>query len=216
MNKYHICPINLNNDFFDNFYNYLSKKQLEVHFNNHYLKYIENINIFVNENIDLYEKSIIGFNINEINSTDEKTEYSISNRSKFLNKLSINSKNITAEHSINQTYFHELFFTSIVEESNSKTYFNKYFDKIFENMNVFKDFYEEYMKIGKKHFASGWLCFIYSDNKLNILETPDAIIPNGNIVACVDLWEHSYYIDYLSNREKYLDKTKIECIVEWS
>jgi len=120
MNKYHIFPIKLNSEFFYQFNNYLSKKQLEVHFNNHYLKYIENINIFVNENMDLCEKSIIGFNIDEINSTNGKIEYVISDRSKFLNKLSINSKNITAEHNINQAYFHELFFTSIIEESNSK------------------------------------------------------------------------------------------------
>ena len=200
-----ILPLNLDNIFFIQFKNYLSKKQMEVHFNNHYLKYIEKINNFIKENIDIYEKSIIGFNDYEINLFEKS--YNISKRPIFLKKLSKNSKNIAAQNSINQAYFHELFFTSITDEFNSKTYFNKYFDKIFKNILIFKDFYNEYMKIGKQHFASGWLCFLYDNNKLTIVDTPDAIIPNGNIVACVDLWEHSYYIDYLSDREKYLHNT---------
>ena len=200
-----ILPLRLNNGFFIQFENYLSKKQMEVHFNNHYLKYIEKINIYIKENIDIYEKSIIDFNNYELNLFEKS--YNISNRPMFLKKLSKNSKNITAQNSINQAYFHELFFTSIVDEFKLKKYFNKYFDKIFKNQNIFKDFYNEYMKIGKQHFASGWLCFLYNNDKLTIVDTPDAVIPNGNIIACVDLWEHSYYIDYLSDREKYLDKT---------
>ena len=200
-----LLPLKTDNSFFLQFENYFSKKQMEVHFNNHYLKYIEKINIFIIENIDIYEKSIIDFNINELNSFI-RTSYNISNRPIFLKKLSINSKNIITQNNINQAYFHELFFTSIVKESLSKIYFNKYFNDIFKNKNIFKDFYKEYMKIGKKHFASGWLCFLYNNNKLTIIDTPDAIIPDDNIIACIDLWEHSYYIDYLWDKETYLHK----------
>ena len=176
-----ISPLRIDNLFFLQFENYLSKKQIEVHFNNHYLKYIEKINIFITENIEIYEKSIIGFNNYELNSFE--IAFNISNRQIFLKKLSKNSKNITAQNSINQAYFHELFFTSIIDEQQSRICFDKYFDKIFKNKNIFKDFYNEYMKIGKQHFASGWLCFLYNNDKLTIVDTPDAIIPYGIILT---------------------------------
>jgi len=210
MNINYILPLKIDDGFFIQFGIFLSKKQMEVHFNNHYLKYIENINNFITENKNIYEKTIIGFN--DINLFDNT--YNISARILFLKKISINSKNITAQHNINQAFFHELFFTSIISESKSKIYFNQYFEEIFSNQYEFKIFYDEYMKIGQQHFASGWLCFIYNNKKLSIIDTPDAIIPDGNIVACVDLWEHSYYIDYISNKKEYLDK--IFLLLNWN
>jgi superoxide dismutase len=204
-------PIVLKERYFLQFDDYLSEKQMSVHFIDHYLKYLSNTNIFIKKNMDIY-KNIISLlpddNINVIKMT-----YMMSPRNIFLQLLSKQYTNISEKNNISQVFFHELFFTSITTKMNSLQYFNTYMEDIFGNQKNVEEFYKTYIDIGKKHFASGWLCFLYDNGKLFVIDTPDAIIPEGNIVTCVDLWEHSYYIDYLWNREDYLKK--IFLLLNW-
>lgn len=63
---------------------------------------------------------------------------------------------------------------------------------------------------GMSHFGSGWL-FI-TKNKENHLElftisNAEIIKTQNTILSVIDLWEHSYYIDYKSNKLKYLQNS---------
>jgi Fe-Mn family superoxide dismutase len=211
MDNVYISALEIGDSFFKQFKNYFSEEQMKVHFNNHYLKYVSNVNTFIKENINIYKKTISELNNININLFD--TPYISSERIKFIKLFSKKCKNKTLTNNINQLFFHELFFTGIATNEKSIKYFNTYMEEIFGNKNNFENFYKEYMDIGKKHFASGWLCFMFKNNKLTIMDTQDAVIPEGNMVACVDVWEHSYYIDYTWNKEEYLKK--ILLLLNW-
>ena len=200
-----LLPIKLKDGFIFQFYDYISPKQVDVHFVGHYLKYLENTNKFIKDNMDIYKKTIAQVYHGNANLNSFDTIYMISLRSKFLQLFS-KTCNVPARNNISQVFFHELYFTGITAQINSQEYFNIYFKDIFGNKENFKNFYKKYIDVSVKHFASGWTCFMYKNGMLDIIDTPNAIIPEGEIVYCVDLWEHAYYIDFLFHRKEYLEK----------
>lgn len=62
---------------------------------------------------------------------------------------------------------------------------------------------------GQKHFASGWLWWVVSDQGFEAIATDNADTPilwDQNPLWCIDLWEHAYYLDYTSGRDEFLDR----------
>ena len=86
---------------------------------------------------------------------------------------------------------------------------------LFSQPNSFDLFNQKFMDLGTKFFGSGWLWIIkQDDNTLDLVTTPDAVVPiDQDICACIDLWEHAYYIDYEYERKKYL--TNVFKLINW-
>ena len=76
---------------------------------------------------------------------------------------------------------------------------------------------EKFNDIATKHFGSGWCWLVKSGDGLKIVDTHDATNPitedKGTPLLTIDIWEHSYYLDYMNDRAKYLDK--VWNIVNW-
>ena len=70
----------------------------------------------------------------------------------------------------------------------------------------FKNIFEE---LSNKFFGSGYvvLC-VDNNNKLTIQSYNNAdnsILHELNTLLIIDLWEHSYYIDYRNDRKRYIE-----------
>jgi Fe-Mn family superoxide dismutase len=69
-------------------------------------------------------------------------------------------------------------------------------------------FKEDFAKSALANFGSGWTWLVKSDNKLSIVNTSNADMPQKSnkvpLLTC-DIWEHAYYIDYRNNRAGYLE-----------
>ena len=68
------------------------------------------------------------------------------------------------------------------------------------------------------HFASGW-AWLVSDGqaRLRVVATRDAGNPlreGATPLLAIDLWEHAYYLDYLSERERYVSNV-IAHLLDW-
>lgn len=63
---------------------------------------------------------------------------------------------------------------------------------------------------GMSHFGSGWL-FITQNKEAHLelftISNAEIIKTTNTILSVIDLWEHSYYIDYKSNKLKYLQNS---------
>lgn len=73
----------------------------------------------------------------------------------------------------------------------------------------------DFIEKAKGQFGSGWCWLCVEDGKLVNITTANAGIPNfisnrKPLLVC-DLWEHSYFCDYTTNREKYI-KNWFKCI----
>jgi len=177
----------------------LSKKQSNVHYQGHYMKYIKKFNSLI---------------------TTDKKLYILYKKSRchenFRNILIVASINFFEEnsdiyHNASQIYNHELYWSILTTKKESLMQLCELKNNLFKSEHNLSSFYEKFINDGISHFGSGWL-WIYYDNinkKISTTTTHDSKIPLNNIkiLGCIDLWEHAYYIDYESDRKKYLEKS---------
>ncbi|AYV79923.1 MAG: superoxide dismutase [Gaeavirus sp.] len=186
---------------------YIGEKQTDIHYNGHYMKYINNFNKYLTT-----DKHVIQ-TYNELAKTYDTTQF----RNKLLLTITETNDNTSdLYHNVAQIFNHELYWNSLTDINKSLYALCTYKNKLFKSDKDLTNFYNDYIDKGTKLFGSGWLWIITSNNnnKLELITTSDAIIPlTHNFIAVIDLWEHAYYIDYLSERKKYLEKTFK--IIDW-
>jgi superoxide dismutase, Fe-Mn family len=76
---------------------------------------------------------------------------------------------------------------------------------------------KQFIQAGVTQFGSGWAWFVVKNGKIEILKTPNGenpIIHDSIAILGVDVWEHSYYIDYRNRRADYL-QAFIDNLVNW-
>ena len=75
----------------------------------------------------------------------------------------------------------------------------------------------DFVNAGVTQFGSGWAWLTLKDGKLEVTKTPNGENPlmhGGKPILGVDVWEHSYYIDYRNARPKYLEAW-FDNLVNW-
>ena len=89
--------------------------------------------------------------------------------------------------------------------------------KITEDLGGVDKFKEDFIEAGKGQFGSGWAWLALKGGKLEVMKTPNGenpLVHGATPILGVDVWEHSYYIDYRNKRPDYL-KAFIENLVNW-
>lgn len=87
-----------------------------------------------------------------------------------------------------------------------------------EAFGSYDAFRSEFINAGVSQFGSGWAWLVLNDQgALEILKTANADNPlthGKSALLGVDVWEHSYYIDYRNARPKYMEAF-IDNMVNW-
>jgi len=167
---------------------YVSDRTLSIHYNNHYLKYLKNLN-------DLLIKENYNFKYTKEELFNHIDEFHISVRDKILFNLG-------------GVVNHELYFYNISGLKNNIPVgsIKNGIDKIYGNYEMFK---KEFKKMALELVGSGYTYLVINKNKeLQIINMSNQESPYlyGMIpVIAIDLWEHAYYLDYQNNKEKYID-----------
>jgi Fe-Mn family superoxide dismutase len=82
----------------------------------------------------------------------------------------------------------------------------------------FATFRTKFIEAGMGQFGSGWAWLVSDDTgALSIAKTPNGDNPltkGQHAILGVDVWEHSYYIDYRNARQKYLE-TFVDKLINW-
>ncbi|RUT31038.1 superoxide dismutase [Arsenicitalea aurantiaca] len=85
------------------------------------------------------------------------------------------------------------------------------------DLGGFDKFREDFLAAGAGQFGSGWAWLALQDGKLAVTKTPNGenpLVHGGTPLLGVDVWEHSYYIDYRNARPKYLEAW-FDNLVNW-
>jgi len=73
-------------------------------------------------------------------------------------------------------------------------------------------------EVATGHFGSGWAWLeVDSGGRLRVTATADAGNPlreGGTPLLAIDVWEHAYYLDYLNERERYVEAV-IAHLLDW-
>jgi Fe-Mn family superoxide dismutase len=85
------------------------------------------------------------------------------------------------------------------------------------DLGGFDKFRADFVQAGLTQFGSGWAWLSVKDGKLAISKTPNGENPlmhGAKPILGVDVWEHSYYIDYRNLRQKYLEAF-VDNLINW-
>lgn len=85
------------------------------------------------------------------------------------------------------------------------------------DLGGFDKFKADFIAAGTTQFGSGWAWLSVKDGKLEISKTPNGenpLVHGASPILGVDVWEHSYYIDYRNARPKYLEAF-VDSLINW-
>jgi len=181
----HFSPIKLPYKY-DALEPYIDEETMEIHYNKHYLGYLNKFNKLVDK-YDIHEEVIpIMQNIDNYPIEVRDNGGGYVNHSLFWKMLRPNPKG----------------------KSNRPK--GAIMRKIIEGYGTFGQFKEMILEASKKRFGSGWIWWVMNrDGTTNIMATPyqdNPYMPEYNAYPLlgIDVWEHSYYLKYDADREKYV------------
>ncbi len=171
---------------------YMSRETLEYHHDKHHQAYVTNGNKL------LQDSGLEGKSLEEI----VKASFG-KNQGLFNN---------AAQH-----YNHTHFWKWMKKNGGGNKLPEKLAKAIDSDLGGFDKFRADFLAAGAAQFGSGWAWLAVKNGKLEISKTPNGENPlvHGAIpILGVDVWEHSYYIDYRNARPKYLEAF-IDHLVNW-
>lgn len=124
-------------------------------------------------------------------------------RENFHNYLQQNKSNNTPlANNLRQIFLHNKFWENLLKDLSELSENQNFFEKINEQTAFWKDMMKLYI------FGSGWVIAYAYQGELKVGFFRNAQIPDGEIVFVIDLWEHSFYLDYQNRRNEYLEGCK--------
>lgn len=160
---------------------YISRQTMDRHYNAHYLGYCDNLaKLIPDENKDLVK----------------------------IIKQSFGRKNeleVKIYNNAGQIFNHDQFWACLKLGTQLSTDFAKVIDG---NFGSFEGFASKIIEVGAGLFGSGWVWLVRNQSGLEICATSNADSPatdhSVRILACIDIWEHAYYLDYQQDRKSYI------------
>ncbi len=171
---------------------YMSAETLQYHHDKHHLAYVDNLN-----------KLLPGSGL-EGKSLEEIVKESFGKNQGIFNNAG-------------QDYNHNHFWKWMKKDGGGRKLPGALQAKIDSDLGGYDKFREAFIEAGKGQFGSGWAWLSLKNGKLEVSKTPNGenpLVHGGLPLLGVDVWEHSYYIDYRNQRPKYLEAF-VDHLVNW-
>lgn len=171
---------------------YMSRETLEYHHDKHHQAYVTNGN-----------KLLQGSGL-EGKSLEEIVKASFGKNPGLFNNA--------AQH-----YNHTHFWNWMKKNGGGKKLPGKLLKAIDSDLGGYDKFREDFLAAGAAQFGSGWAWLAVKNGKLEISKTPNGenpLVHGATPILGVDVWEHSYYIDYRNARPKYLEAF-VDHLINW-
>ncbi|MBL8894472.1 MAG: superoxide dismutase [Rhizobiales bacterium] len=172
---------------------YMSKETLEYHHDKHHQAYVTNGNNLLKDS-PLASKSV-----------------------EEICKIAYAEKNAGLVNNVGQHYNHVHFWQWMKKGGGGKSLPAKLQKAVDSDLGGYDKFRADFINAGVTQFGSGWAWVAVKDGKLTIMKTPNGENPlmhGAKPILGVDVWEHSYYIDYRNLRPKYLEAF-VDNLINW-
>ncbi|ALE04042.1 superoxide dismutase [Bartonella ancashensis] len=171
---------------------YMSRETLEYHHDKHYLTYLINANNFIKD-LKLEEKCLEDLVVESFNT------------------------HVGLFNNISQYYNHTHFWKWMKKDGGGSKIPEKLMKSLESSFGSYDKFRADFIVAGTSQFGSGWAWLAVQDGELKIMKTPNGenpLIHGAQPILGVDVWEHSYYIDYRNARPKYLEAF-VDHLINW-
>ena len=172
---------------------YMSAETLQFHHDKHHLAYVDNGNKFAGEGTKYAGKSIEAICLEA-----------------FM------AKDAPVINNIGQHYNHLHFWQWMKKGGGGKKLPGK-LETLVAAAGGYDKVRTDFINAGVTQFGSGWAWLALKGDKLEVMKTPNGENPlmhGAKPILGVDVWEHSYYIDYRNARQKYLEAF-VDHLVNW-
>ncbi|KAI3892034.1 hypothetical protein MKX03_030868 [Papaver bracteatum] len=189
---------------------HMSKETLEYHWGKHHRTYVDNLN-----------KQIIGTELDGLPLED-------------VVRITYNKGDpLPAFNNASQIWNHDFFWGSMTPGGGGKPS-GELLEMIERDFGSYENFITDFKAAASTQFGSGWAWLAYKanrldvgnavnpcpseeDEKLVVVKSPNAVNPlvwDYTPILTIDVWEHSYYIDYRNRRPDYIS-VFVENLVSW-
>ncbi|WP_332060309.1 superoxide dismutase [Bartonella sp. CB74] len=171
---------------------YMSRETLEYHHDKHHLAYLTKTNDLVKE---------LGLE-NESLENIIKTSF---------------KQNVGLFNNAAQCYNHNHFWLWMKKDGGGQKLPEKLAKAIESDLGGYDKFRADFINAAITQFGSGWAWVAVKNGKLEIMKTSNGenpLVYDAQPVLGVDVWEHSYYIDYRNARPKYLEAF-VDNLINW-
>ncbi len=172
---------------------YMSRETLEYHHDKHHKAYVDNGNKLA------AEAGMDGLSLEEIVKQSH-------------------GKNPGLFNNAGQHYNHIHFWKWMKGGGGGKNLPGKLQAAVDSDLGGYDKFRADFINAGTTQFGSGWAWLAVKNGKLEVMKTPNGENPlvHGAVpILGVDVWEHSYYIDYRNARPKYLEAF-VDNLINWN
>jgi Fe-Mn family superoxide dismutase len=172
---------------------YMSKETLEYHHDKHHQAYVTAGNNLLKDS-PLASKSV-----------------------EEICKIAYAEKNAGLINNVGQHYNHLHFWQWMKKGGGGKSLPGRLQKAIDSDLGGYDKMRTDFMNAGVTQFGSGWAWIAMRNGKLEIMKTPNGENPlmhGAKPILGVDVWEHSYYLDYRNLRPKYLE-AYVDNLVNW-
>lgn len=163
----------------------MCQETLELHHGKHHQAYVTALNGFVEKNADLQGKSL-----------------------EEIVQLSYNKPEMAPVFNNAGQHWNHILFWENMSPTGGKIP-GKLEKKIAEDFGSVDAFKDAFKAAGVGQFGSGWAWLVLAaDGKLKVTKTPNGSNPlatgEGKVLLALDVWEHSYYLDFRNRRPDYI------------
>lgn len=166
---------------------YIDDKTLDIHYNKHYQKYLDNLNNILKKNNYDYR-----YSMEELATRIDM--FNIETRAEIL-------------YNLGGCLNHELYFY-IMSNKGNKEPKGRLKEQINEEFGNYDNFKKEFKKKAIELKGSGSTALIIDKGKLKIVNNSNQDTPyyyRAYPIICMDMWEHSYYLKHYDNKNDYID-----------
>ncbi len=164
---------------------HMSQETLDFHYGKHHQAYVDNLN-----------KLIAG------------TDLETASLEEIIRQTAGSQDKAAIFNNAAQVYNHDFFWQNLRPADSTKEPGEKIASAISQAFGSLDSFYVQFKETAMSQFGSGWAWLAKDGDKLAIMKTANADNPLAHglePLIAVDVWEHSYYVDYRNRRADYLD-----------
>lgn len=172
---------------------YISKNTLEFHYGKHYKTYLDNLN-----------KLVVG------------TEYEAMTLEKIVRQTYSKPDKQAIFNNAAQSLNHQMFWRALKPNGGGEPK-GKLAELINKQFGSYDEFCQQFKTAALSQFGSGWAWLVQDGDKLEIIKTANADTPvaqGKKVITVLDVWEHSYYLDYQNRRGDYIDEF-LDYLLNW-
>lgn len=175
---------------YDSLEPHIGKKTMELHYNNHYLKYLNKLN-------EILIKNNFGFQYPVEELYNNIDIFPISDRDDII---------YNAGGVIN----HELYFSSMKPKDNTISIPEPLNSALIQKFGSIERFMEQFMGLSTSLPGSGYTFLVMKPNgELYLLNLANQDSPYNfgmTPILGIDVWEHAYYLDRNNDRKTYVEE----------